>query len=466
MRNVLLIILAVGLLGLFGCTTTESGISGSVEKPPKQPEESSPVEDYEAVEQALRQGDSQEALDSLEEYQEDHPADLNAQVLYATLLMSQGDIDKARGILEEVLEAAPDHREALFNLALLEGFVGNREKQLSLLEGLKEMDPEDGDVHAALGDFYLAGEEKALAKAAFTLSLELDEENISALTGLGGILLLEKEYEAAEAKLLKAVELFPADPFVYTDLSRTRIALGRYEEAREDLDRAVDLAPENYWIRMDRAKLLLNKLLKAEDALKDLDKAVEINPDYFYAYIFRGGIYDETNRRDEAIADYRKLMELRPDYYFGYRSLGTLLYMEGGWEEARGNFEKAFEYEADFGFKLLTGLTFYREGNPDRGKAYLQQFLDTIPREDHFYAVTRMCIDPGYEIFALRAVNEEKDLFIQTRMKFYIGAVMQAHGGDMLAADYYFQVRDRNLMGLYERKIALKELEAFGETGE
>ncbi len=63
-------------------------------------------------------------------------------------------------------------------------------------------------------------------------------------------------------------------------------------------------------------------------------------------------------------------------------------------------------------------------------------------------------------------MDAEEDIYVQTRMKYYVGAVMQAHGGDPVAANYYFQVRDRNLMGLFERKIALNELAAFGETGE
>lgn len=462
MRNCLSIILTLGLLGLVGCAASpQRGSAVREEMPPKEPEkieDAKAQEAFEELEEFLRKGDSEAALGRLEEYREKYPEDRAAPVLQAALLMSQGEIGEARRLLEEVLKAEPRHREALFNLAHLEGFTNNREDQLSLLRRLEEMDPEDGDVHAALGEFHLVDKKKELARKAFSRSLELDEENFSALMGMGNILLLEEEYPEAEEKFLKAAKLQPEDPFVFSDLARSRIAQGEYEKAREDLDRAVEISPEDYWIRMDRGKLLLTKLLKAGEALKDFDKAVELNPDYFYAYVFRAGIYDKTNRRVEAIADYRKLLELRPDYYFSYRSLGTLLYLEQEWEEARKNFEKAFEHERDFGFRLLAGLTFYRGGAPKEGEAYLGKFLETIPRDDNFYALVRMCIDPNYEIFAISKVEKEQNAAIKTRMKFYIGAVMQALGGTSGAAEYYLQVREENLSGLFENQIALGEL--------
>ena len=457
MRNSLLTISTLCMLGLFGCATTGQP-SPEKAKIPSEIEDTEAKKAFAEVEQALRRDDSEQALDLLEGYQAEHSEDRTARVLYAALLMSQGEIDEARGILEEVLQVEPQHGEALFNLALLEGFAGNRKKQLSLLQQLKEEDPENGEVHAALGEFYLTGKEMDLAKAAFSRSLELDGESLSALTGMGQVLLMTKKYEAAEEILLRAAELYPKDPFVFSDLARSRIAQGHYEDARESLDRAVELAPEDYWIRMDRGKLLLNKLLEAGKALEDFNKAVEINPDYFYAYIFRAGIYDETSRQTEAIADYRRLLELRPDYYHSYRSLAILFYMKEEWEEARKNLEKIFEYEKDFGFKLLAGLTLYREGKAKEGRAYLREFLDTIPRDDHFYALARMCIDSGYEVFTLKKIAEEQDTAVKTRMHFYAGAVMQALGGTSGAAQYYSLVREQNLVGLYENRMALNEL--------
>jgi len=450
------ILLLLGFFFFWGCKTLET-------PPPAPPETGPEAAPFDEVEQALRLGDSRGALESLETYSQENPGDLDAKVLSAALLMSEGETVRARRLLDEVLEAHAGHREALLNLALLEGFEGNREAQEAVLLRLAEIFPDDADVMASLGDFHAAGNQKSAAREAYEKALTLDEENITALSGLGTLLLTEKKYARAEDLFLKAVSLYPQDPYAFSDLSRARIALGRYEEARENLDDAVDLAPDDYWLRMDRAKLLLNQLLNAGAALEDLNRAVELDPDYFYAYIFRAGILEERGRFSEAIDDYRRLMALRPDYYFGYSSLANLLYLAEEWDEARRNYEKAFGYEPDWGFKLLSGLTYYRAGRAAEGKAYLQKILDQIPRDDHFYALVRMCIDPGYEVFTVRAINGENDHFLKTRMFFYLGAVMQAQGGDLLAMDYYRRVRENNLLGLYERNLALGELKKFEE---
>ena len=452
-------LLFLGILSFWGCRTVEKPPAALPETTPER----APMDD---VENALRQGDSRGALDSLETYQKENPEDLDAKVLSAALLMSEGESLRARRLLEEVLKADSVHREALLNLALLEGFEGNRETQEGILLRLTELFPDDADVMASLGDFHASGNKKAAAREAYEKALMLDEDNITALSGLGTILLDEKKYSEAEDLFLKAVSLYPRDPYVFSDLSRSRIAQGRYEEARDNLDEAVELAPDDYWLRMDRAKLLLNQLLNAGAALEDLNRAIALDPDYFYAYIFRAGILEERGRFDEAIEDYRRLLDLRPDYYFGYGILANLYYLAEEWEEGRENYEKAYEYEPDWGFKLLSGLTYYRDQKPDAGKAYLQKFLDQIPREDHFYALVRMCVDPGYEVFTLRAIEGETDLFIKTRMYFYLGAIMQAQGGDLLAMDYYGRVRENNLLGLYERKLALGELKKLEEDKE
>ena len=74
-----------------------------------------------------------------------------------------------------------------------------------------------------------------------------------------------------------------------------------------------------------------------------------------------------------------------------------------------------------------------------------------------------MIIDPGYDVFAVKGIEEEQDMFVKVRMKFYMGAVYQALGADTLAFSLYDDVRELNLLGMYERKIALNELKVLEE---
>jgi len=439
--------------------TSEKPVEGGeIEKP--QPPEKDP---YLEVEESLLEGDTESALETLDAYIEKEPEDLQTLIMKAALLMSGGEVAEARDILNRVLAEEPDNIDALFQLSILEGWEGNRAEQLRLLEKVSQLDPENGDVHAAIGDFHFLDKDYDSAEEAYIKALELEPANISALTGHGNLLMQKGDYEEAEERYNSIIEIYPSDPFVYGDRSRARIALEDFTGAEEDLSEAVELSPNYYWNYVDRGKLRLNNLYNANTAILDFDKAIEIEPDYFYAYIFRAGILDDTGEIEKAISDYKKLVVLKPDYYFAFRSLGILQYLTDDWEEARQNLMESYSHEEDHGVLLLTAFTYFREDRDKEGKDFIKNILDSFPRDDHFYNIGRMAIDPGYEVFALQGIEEEKDKFVQTRMKFYLGALFHAMGADTLAYTYYDDVRELNLLGMYERRMALKELEVLDD---
>ncbi|MBI9104248.1 MAG: tetratricopeptide repeat protein [Spirochaetales bacterium] len=473
-RLLFLVLLIAAVFFAFGCKTTPLSEGGSPEGTPENPvtpieggdiERPEPPEEdtFLKVEESLLEGDTDAALETLDAYIEKEPEDLQTLVLKAALLMSDGEVVEARALLDRVLSEEPENIDALFQLSILEGWEGNRETQLALLEKISELDPENGDVLASIGDFHFLDKDYDEAEKAYMKALELEPANISALTGYGNLLMQKGDYDEAEERYDSIVEIYPSDPFVYGDRSRARIAQENYVGAEEDLSEAVDLSPNYYWNYVDRGKLRLNNLYNANTAIEDFNKAIALEPDYFYAYIFRAGILDDTGEIDKAISDYKKLIELKPDYYFAFRSLGILQYLKGEWEEARQNLMESFSYEEDPGVLLLTAFTYFREDRDKEGKDFIKNILDSFPRDDHFYNIGRMAIDPGYEVFALKGIEEEQDMFVKTRMKFYVGALLQAMGGDSLAYTYYDDVRELNLLGMYERRIALKELEVLDD---
>jgi len=467
MRKILVVLLFFGGILLAGCAglPKQDAAGGNVpEKGPRETVPEKPEDTYARVEETLKQGDSEQALETLEKYRQDNPEDLSADLMTAALLMSQGRIDESRTILERVLKAEPENTQALFYMATLEGWLGNRDRQYAILQGIQEREPENSDVWSTLGDFFVMEPDLKTAKEMYEKALELDPSNITAMAGYGNILISQGKYREAEEQFDKFIQAYPSDPFIYSDRSRTRLALEDYKGADEDLTKAIELSPEYYWNYVDRGKLRLNHLYNSATALEDFNRAIELEPEYFYAYIFRAGILDDRDQIGRAMEDYKTLIRLKPDYYFAFRSLGILQYISGEWEEARENLIEAHKHEDDPGLLFLAGFTFFREGNPKAGKDYIKGFLDSLPRDSHFYNLGRMMVDPGYEVFFIRGVEGEKDLFVKTRMKFYLGAAYRAMGGDDLAAGYYREVRTANLLGMYERRIALKELETLGDS--
>lgn len=436
-----------------GCRTVPT-------KPPPAEDRRPSIE--EELEERLLAEDIPGALESLERYLQESPEDIELKVFQASLLISQREFEAGRSLLDEILSVAPENMNALLKMAMLEGISGNTDEEREILEKLIKLYPDEGSVHSSLGLYNIKIGNPSEAEANFNSALELDPENSDALIGLGNLLLSQKEYSRAEEYFQKGVRQIPDYPFVHSDLSRTLLAQGKFEAALSAINEAIKLNPGEYWFRIDRGRLLLNHLNDAGRALEDFDKAVELDPSNFYAYVFRAGIHYQTGRRRSAILDYQQILELRPDYYFGYRPLGILQYMEEEWGNARNSLLDAYEYEKDLGILLLAGLTYFRSGDNEGGKEYFTSLLPSIPREDPFYSLVRSCFEPGYIVFAIKSIGEIEDDLQSSRMSFYVGAIHQAFGDPDYALEYYQRIESSRYFGLYERKIAFKELESIG----
>ena len=92
-------------------------------------------------------------------------------------------------------------------------------------------------------------------------------------------LMLAKQYPAAEQKFEQAIKVRPQFAEAHNNLAYTLRKQG----------------PEHY-----------------QEALKQYDTAIRLNPNLAEAYMYRGILYAQTNRKAEAQADWVKLQKLNP----------------------------------------------------------------------------------------------------------------------------------------------------------
>ena len=92
-------------------------------------------------------------------------------------------------------------------------------------------------------------------------------------------LMLAKQYPAAEQKFEQAIKVRPQFAEAHNNLAYTLRKQG----------------PEHY-----------------QEALKQYDTAIRINPNLAEAYMYRGILYAQTNRKLDAQADWAKLQKLNP----------------------------------------------------------------------------------------------------------------------------------------------------------
>ncbi|MDZ4832589.1 MAG: protein kinase [Candidatus Melainabacteria bacterium] len=106
---------------------------------------------------------------------------------------------------------------------------------------------------------------------------------------------------------------------------------------------AKEPSSENY---LARAKLYKNDG-RYREALSDAAKALAIEPNNFWAFKFRGDVFNELGEWANARAEADKAIAIAPKEYRGYLLRGTALYGLGSYDEAIKDLDKSLELNHD-----------------------------------------------------------------------------------------------------------------------
>lgn len=458
-------VLSIITISLFfsGCVTPEKGTSeiSGPEKPVTGPVERPEDETYENIEKMIAGGDQASAVREFEKLESD---DAETVIAYAGLLMAAGDYEKAEAELTSLLEREPYNADAYYNLGLVKGLQGYPGEQVEYLEKAIAVEPDHSGALSVRGTIYLSESKLKKASGLFKKALDSDPDNVIALTGYGSALIRQEEYEEAEGYLDRAVELDPDNPFTYLDRSGVRSANGNMKGAEEDMSSAIELEPDYFWHYVDRGRLRIRDIGDRQGALEDFDRAIEINPEIFYPYVFRGGIYDELEELEKAAADYKVVIEMKPEYHFAYSALGIVQFMLEDWDGCRRSFYKAFEFEPrEYPYMAMAALAVMKKGDAEETKKYCTRIMDKIPTSDVYHHIVRSFMEPGYEAYVMRLIQEEEDKNNQKRFLFYIAELYHENGMESAAYSYFTLVKEAGIRGLWESRISALELETHYE---
>lgn len=460
-----LLIPLIATLLLSGCAGLRPK-QPSLEKPPEESPESvvpSPappveIEPYESISASMAAGDPEAAVQKFEEAYTENPDSTETRLLYSSLLITTGQAAKAEETLRELLAIEPDNTDALYNLALVKGMQNDRESQRKLLNRVIDLDPDHSQAHATLGEMLLEDRKLDQARREFEQSIAGDPDNFVARTGYGHVLMRQEEYEKAEEQLTEAVRLQPDYPFAYVDRSKARAGTGDVNGALEDLTTSIKLDPNHYWNYIDRGRFYLH-IGNRDAAFADFNHAVNLQPDYFLAYVYRAGILEDQGEINHAIEDYRRVVSLRKDYYPAYEPLALLEYQTEDYLHAATHFSRHFEqYPEDHGHALMAGISWLFAGKTEQGINYLKKHLDTMPRETYLYDATRVFIEKNYESRLLTKISQESKVTLKIRALFYLATYYKLQGETSLANKFFLEVKDANIYGLYETRLAEAEL--------
>ncbi len=240
---------------------------------------------------------------------------------YAVLLMSQGRENEAARHLRSVLELRPDDPLARRHLEQLEedpAPAGGGASAVQSLRRAVELDPDDADAWARLGDALLLERSFRAAEEPLRRAVELDPSNVSARIALASALWESNQPAEAERHADEAATLLPTSPAPHRLLGAILLWRGEYVKAAESLERSAALAGPDAELQLELARAwegaagqeptqAQDRLTRAEAAYR---RATALAPEHHEAVYGLAQVLQRLGRTEEAAAQMARYQTL------------------------------------------------------------------------------------------------------------------------------------------------------------
>ena len=193
--------------------------------------------------------------------------------------------------------------------------------------------PDDAELHSALGQVYYEHSQPAEAEQQFRKALDCNYGNLRALKGLGILLQEQGGFSEAMYLYLRYLELEPKDAPVCYNLGLVFHNLGNYEKANEYYERAEKEDPEDLLTRKNRA-IVLAALGRYEDAKAALARAREIAPEDAEVDHLLGIVLESLRETEAALECYKSAIRKDANDAIAHFRLGIVASALGRQQEA------------------------------------------------------------------------------------------------------------------------------------
>lgn len=210
-----------------------------------------------------------------------------------------------------------------------------------LLETLLSGDPENGEIHYALG---LAHQEAGMKDAARTHYMAISPADPAYRKAVVHLAYMDQQENAIErgiATLEAAATANPEDATLRFYLGAFYEEAGHLEAAAEIFSNSLTRDEKDQQIRY-RLGVVLDKMGQKEKAIAEMETLIQQNPDHANALNYLGYTLTEMEiRLDEAESFIRRAMDLKPQDGYITDSMGWVYFKQGKPEKALLYLEKA-----------------------------------------------------------------------------------------------------------------------------
>ncbi|MDR3388948.1 MAG: sulfotransferase [Rudaea sp.] len=273
----------------------------------------------------------------------DHPL---ALLTLAAANDAAGNTSAAVSILKALTRNRPDLASAHARLALTLHRTGNRAAAIASLRRSLALDPTQPQAWRQLGDFLLAGKDRAGAESAYLAHVGHAQHDPVLM--LAAAALQANRIPEAEARLRDHLKQAPTDVAAIRMLAEVAVRLDRGEDAEHLLERCLELAPGFREARHNYA-IVLHRVNKPAQAIAELERLLRndpVNPAYRN---LKAAVLCRTGDYEPAIALYADLLREYPQQAQVWLSYGHALKTAGHPERAIAAYCTCIGLDPDFG---------------------------------------------------------------------------------------------------------------------
>ena len=351
---------------------------------------------YRLSEILLQRGDTQGAVEQINEALKKDKHDRQALLLRARVQMAKQQPEALKAAIEDlkdVLRQEPNSRAGLYFMAQANFSLGLVDQGRVFAGDLERNYPDY--LPAKLMQIQVAssgGDPKAVITLATDLLNRLsktapDRENSPQLLGelgekaylaRGTAQLQLRNMAAARQDFEMARQIYPSDPAVYNNLALVSMAENKSEDALASFENALRADATNFvalngiiaqyaksneldkaHARVDQAlgqypnvawlHFLKGQVFRVQNngsaAEAEFRRALELDPSYLPAYSSLAELFITTNQVDRALDEYKKILAIRPDNSTVYTLMGMLEDSRQNYDAAINHYKKALELD-------------------------------------------------------------------------------------------------------------------------
>lgn len=247
------------------------------------------------------------------------------------------------------------------------------------------IDPELGEVHAALGSLYRHTGQYDQAELSFQRAIVLNRKFEPAFYGIGRVYMAQDRLDEAEMIFRYAVDLEPGYWGTHLSLGNFYLEFGRPAEAIGPFQRVTELNPD-YAMGFNNLGAAYYNSGDIEQGEKAYLQSLHVAPTEL-ALSNMGVMYYNIGRFDSAAEMFRQATVISPhDYTLWGRLAAATRFVPGLKDEVTPNFRRAIELAED---QLQTNP------NDSRTLAYIASYYANVADEDKAHSAIERAIEIG-----------------------------------------------------------------------